>query len=142
MTPLVVDASVVIKFVVDEEGKAEADRLLGIATLCAPDLLTAECANILWKKARRKEMSTADAIEAAELLRSADIELVPMRWLLAEATRLSIEIDHPAYACFYIALASARACRLVTADLVLVRKLATTAFGSVVVPLNRVGDLK
>lgn len=51
---LVIDASVAIKWVVDEPGTTEALALRRKAKLIAPDLLIAECANILWKKARRK----------------------------------------------------------------------------------------
>ena len=136
MTLLVIDASVAIKFVIYEEGKAEADRLLDTETLCAPDLLIAECANILWKKTRRNELSPDEAGKAADLLRLADIELVPMRRLTAEATRLSIELGHPAYDCFYLALARARECRFVTADLAFARKLSATQFCDVVMPLG------
>lgn len=49
MTRLVVDASVAVKWVVTEDGTAEAVSLLSIP-MSAPDLLIAECANILWKE--------------------------------------------------------------------------------------------
>jgi predicted nucleic acid-binding protein len=50
----VIDASVAIKWVVRETGTQEALSLRQ-HRLVAPDLLVAECANILWKKVRRKE---------------------------------------------------------------------------------------
>ncbi len=43
MTTLVVDASVVIKWVVQEEGSDAAVRLIGGPSLIAPDLLIPEC---------------------------------------------------------------------------------------------------
>ena len=46
----IVDASVAVKWVVDEQF-SDAARLLAGARLYAPDLLYIECANILWKKA-------------------------------------------------------------------------------------------
>ncbi len=54
MSKLVVDASVVVKWVVSEIGTDDAIRGLKVAPLAAPDLLIAECANILWKKVQRK----------------------------------------------------------------------------------------
>jgi predicted nucleic acid-binding protein len=49
MTALVIDASVAIKWVIDEPGTKEALSLLK-HRLYAPDLLVAECGNILWKR--------------------------------------------------------------------------------------------
>jgi predicted nucleic acid-binding protein len=46
LSGFVVDASVAIKWFVDEEGRAEAVGLLR-HPLSAPDLLAPECANIL-----------------------------------------------------------------------------------------------
>jgi predicted nucleic acid-binding protein len=113
---LVIDASIAIKWVVDEDGTEEALTLRRHAKLIAPELLTAEGANILWKKVRRDELSKDEAVLAARLLQAADVELLPMRLLLEVATRRAIELDHPAYDCLYLALAADRDCRFVTAD--------------------------
>ncbi len=115
MKALVVDASVAIKWVVEEPGSREALALLK-ARLRAPDLLIPECANILWKKARRGELTEAEARLAARLLERADVDLVPMRRLLEPATKLSIELDHPAYDCLYLVLAEVGGCDFITAD--------------------------
>jgi predicted nucleic acid-binding protein len=120
---LVIDASVAIKWVVEEEGTPQALTLRRKAKLLAPELLVAECANILWKKARRNELSREEALLAARLLQTAAIELVPTRSLLAAATRIAIELDHPAYDCLYLALAIANDCRFVAADERFLRKL-------------------
>ena len=121
MTTFVIDASVAIKWVIDEPGTTEA---LGLRRhrLLAPDLLIVECANILWKKVRRKELSEDEAVLAARLLVRSDMELSPMRGLLEPATRLAIALDHPAYECAYLALAVARGCDFVTADAALCRR--------------------
>jgi predicted nucleic acid-binding protein len=121
VTTWVVDASVAIKWVVAEPGTKEA-LLLRRHRLVAPDLLVPECANILWKKVRRGELSKAEAILAARLLQRAEVELEPMRGLLEPATKLAIALDHPAYDCLYLALAEALSCALVTADEQLYRK--------------------
>lgn len=123
MSALVIDASIAVKWLVEEEGTAEALALRGRARLIAPDLLVAECANILWKKVRRRELTRDEALLAGRLLQGADIELVSMRPLLAAALRLALELDHPAYDCAYLALAVERDCRFVTADRGLLRKL-------------------
>ena len=74
MSDLVIDASVAIKWVIEEDGTKEALALRRQA-LAAPDLLVAECANILRKKVRRKELSEPEAAFAAGLLARADVEL-------------------------------------------------------------------
>jgi predicted nucleic acid-binding protein len=98
--------------------------------LLAPDLLVAECANILWRKARRGELSRDEALLAARLLQGADLQLLPTRALLEWATRVSIELDHPAYDCLYIALAEMNDCPFVTADERLLRKVGQALGGS------------
>ena len=88
MTDLVIDASVAIKWVIEEPGTREALSLRR-NRLFAPDLLVAESANILCKKARRNELTLQEALLAARLLQRADIELAPMRAFLEPATRLT-----------------------------------------------------
>lgn len=124
MTTLVVDASIAIKWVIDEAGTAEALALRSGATLLAPDLLVAECANILWKKVQRDELLRDEALLAARLLERADVEILPTRALLSAATRIAMELNHPAYDCLYLALALDSDCRFVTADQRFLRRLA------------------
>ncbi|HWZ66207.1 MAG TPA: type II toxin-antitoxin system VapC family toxin [Stellaceae bacterium] len=126
MNSLVIDASVAVKWVVEEEGTKEALALRDRA-LAAPDLLIAECANILWKKVRRNELSEQEAVFAAGLLARADIELMAMRPYLEAAVRIAVALDHPAYDCIYIALAEAEGLRFVTADTSLLRKVGRRA---------------
>jgi predicted nucleic acid-binding protein len=121
---LVIDASIAIKWVVEEDGTPDALRLRQRAKLIAPELLAAECANILWKKVQRHELSRDEAFLAARLLQAANIEFPPTHHLLEAATRIAVELDHPAYDCLYIALAAEQDCRFVTADGHLVRKAA------------------
>lgn len=126
MTALVIDASVAVKWVVQETGTAEA-LALRKAELAAPDLIIPECANILWKKHRLGQLSADEAAAAAQLLERADIELAPMRTYLHHATALAIELDHPAYDCLYIALALNKGCVFATADQRLLRKVQQSA---------------
>ena len=123
MTTFVVDASVVIKWVVQETGTPEALSLLNGNVLVAPDLILTECANILWKKARRRELSAAEAHFAARLIEGSDLQLREMLPFFAASIELAIQLDHPAYDCIYLALALKENLRFVTADENLVRKL-------------------
>lgn len=122
MTFLIVDASIAVKWVVEEAGTAEALAIKRAHPLAAPDLLTAECANILWKKVKRRELSLDEASLAARLLQRVDITLRPMRLFLEAATRIAVALDHPAYDCLYLAMAEAEGTRFVTADDRLLRK--------------------
>ena len=123
MNTLVIDASIAVKWVVEEIGTPEALALRQKAKLIAPELLVAECANILWKKVIRGELLKGEALVAARLLQGAEIELLPTRSLFEAATRMSIEIDHPAYDCLYLSLAVEKKCQFVTADERFLRKL-------------------
>lgn len=123
MTTLVLDASIAVKWVVEEDGTPEALTLRRRAKVIAPELLVAECANILWKKVQRDELSDDEALLAARLLQAAEIEFLPTRSLLEAATEIAIQLNHAAYDCLYLALAAERDCRFVTADESFVRKL-------------------
>jgi len=119
---IVIDASIALKWVVPE---ADSDAALALRRqrVAAPELLIAECANALWKKVRRNQLTVQEASLAARLLQRSDIELEPMRDLMEPATRLAVALDHPAYDCLYLALADMSACELVTADEVFCRKV-------------------
>ena len=113
----VVDASVAAKWLVVEQGTVEARRLLanGIA-LHAPDFILIETANVIWKKARRREIVDSRPY-FEELARLGDvIALSPSSGLLDRAAAIAIEIDHPVYDCLYLACAEVEGAPLVTAD--------------------------
>jgi predicted nucleic acid-binding protein len=141
VSDFVVDASVAIKWFVDEPDSAQAARLLR-HPLAAPDLLAPECANILWKKVARAELSPEEAEVIALALEGAAITIHPTRRHLAAAMRMACELGCPAYDCFYLALAQELQQPLVTADLRLVKRIRTERAGrlaALVVPLNAIG---
>ena len=131
MSPFVIDASVLIKTVVEEDGSAQAVALLESGAAVAPDLIMPECANILWKKTRRGEYTSEEAKLAAQILQRAEFEIAPSRMLTEHAVEYSAMLDHPAYDCVYLALALARvrALRFVTADTRSVSKLKAAGSG-------------
>jgi len=124
MRRLVIDASIAVKWVIEEAGTSEALLLRRRTRLVAPDLLTAECANILWKKVRRDEITADEALVAGRLLVRSGIDLRPMSSLLEATTQLALRLDHAAYDCLYLVLAEREKCPFVTADDRLLRKLA------------------
>jgi predicted nucleic acid-binding protein len=118
MSGYLVDASVAVKWLVSEDFSAEAATLLdGRATLIAPDLLFAEATNALWALSRRGDIGKEDFAEAVDALKAAPVAVPhPMRRLAASATRLAIDLGHPAYDCFTLALAIQEQYPVVTAD--------------------------
>ena len=125
MSGFVVDASVAIKWFIDEPDSAKAAGLLR-HPLSAPDLLAPECAHVLWKKVTR----------AALALEGAAITLYPTRPYLASITRIACDLGCAAYDCFYLALTETLGQPLVTADMHLVRAVSASRFAKHVLPLS------
>ena len=140
MSAWVVDASVVVKWLVPEEHSEEAILLRSPRlTLHAPELVLPEVGNVLWKKARRGEMSGAEAEAAAHLLIEAPLILHSHLPLAAIAVKLASEFDRSVYDSTYLALAAALETRVITADGRLYRALAGTPLRTL---LHWVGDLE
>lgn len=111
---MIVDASVAVKWLLDEPGSDAADRLLAAAGLITPDLLFAEVANTLWKAWRRGDfVQMPDGIST---LPGCFERIRPCAELMVPATSLALELNHPAYDCFYLALALGEDMPLITAD--------------------------
>jgi predicted nucleic acid-binding protein len=120
---LVVDASVAVKWLVPESRSDAAEAVLTATDdLLAPDILLVEVANALWKKVSRREVTTAEATEILDVLRTTRLELQPTGPLLNRALELGVALDHPVYDCVYLALAEVTRGRLVTDDGSLVRR--------------------
>lgn len=128
-----IDTSVAIKWAVNEEGSDAAFALYGPG-VAVPDVLLPEFANTLWKKVRRKEISSEQALAAYDQLMS-DFEVVSTRGLERRGLELSLMLDHPSYDCFFLAAAEAVETVLVTADLRFVRVCAGTPFARYLEPL-------
>lgn len=118
MTGYVVDAGVAVKWLVTEAFSDQAVTLLDAElTLIAPELMFAEAANALLAMCRRGDIGKADLVEAIDVLKAAPITVpFTMRQLTAAASRLAIDLEHPVYDCFYLALAVQEQYPVVTAD--------------------------
>ena len=113
----VVDASVAVKWLFTEDGTAEARQLLAHRIMLhAPDFILTEAANVIWKKARRREIADAQPY-LRELARLGDlVALAPAAELVVHAAAIALRIDHPVYDCLYLACAEVEEAPLVTAD--------------------------
>ena len=136
---LVVDASVALKWFLAEEGSDAAAALLDTEEiLIAPDLIVAEVCNAGWK-AVRTGMALPQQLEvAAARLPVVLDELVPLSELAVEAVAAAVALDHPVYDCCYLALATQRDVRLVTADRRLRTRVARSKWSARVVFLSEI----
>jgi predicted nucleic acid-binding protein len=118
-TRVVLDASVWLKLFIAEPDSVEAATLVeGEDQHVAPDLLFVEFANVLWLKRRQGALSATQAEQAVDgLLQLFGVfDIVWPVELMSDAIDLAIELDHPVYDCFYLALAQRLDVPLVTAD--------------------------
>lgn len=110
----VIDTSVVVKWAVEEEGTEAALTLIG-TDIIAPDLLKAELANALWKKVKRGEI---DALQAAASFAEVTplLDYAPVAGHADRALAIGLELGHPIYDCFFLALAEFLDTKLITSD--------------------------
>ena len=133
---LVVDTSVAARWVIGSADPVLSNETTVALTLLphrliAPDLLTAEFANVMWKKVRAQEIDAAQAREAVAILPDL-IDLIPTAQLADRAMDISLALDYPAYDCFFIATAEMLETAMITADRKLVRHCADTPYASLV----------
>jgi predicted nucleic acid-binding protein len=134
VTEYVIDASVAIKWFVPEILEAEAKRWLDPShILYAPDLLPSEFGNILWKKARRKEINEDEAKRIAGVFQRAPIVFLYSLNLLTDALNIAQSTGSTVYDAMYLAAAIKQGCQLVTADRRFYNVLQLTTYKSRVV---------
>lgn len=112
---VVVDASVALKWVLDEPG-SDAASALRRERLIAPAVWLAEAANVLWRRVRIGDITPDEATARLGELRGAPLASLPIEPVLDRALELAIEIGHPVYDCLYVALALRHDTYVVTAD--------------------------
>jgi predicted nucleic acid-binding protein len=133
---LVVDASVALKWFVNEDGSDRAVSLLNSgAPMIAPDWVLAEVCNAAWKSLRRREIDPVQLDQIAIDVAGPFHRLVPLDRLLRRAVTIAGELDHPVYDCLYLALAETEDAPLITADRRLVDTVRGTPLADRVMPL-------
>jgi predicted nucleic acid-binding protein len=124
----VVDASVLIKLFLPEDGSERASELLVDAgpkqRRAVPDLAWVECANVFWKWVRRGLLSADVARQNAADLSRLPLDVWPIEALLPLAMDLALTCGVTVYDATYVALAHHLNCPLVTADVALIRLVA------------------
>ena len=114
---VVVDASVALKWYIEEDDTAKAETLLnGVYQLNAPELILPEFGNILWKKVRRGEATPEEARSILTLFRNQNIRLHTHQRLIQSAYFGAEITGQTVYDWTYLALAAALDCPFVTAD--------------------------
>jgi predicted nucleic acid-binding protein len=115
---IVIDASILVKFVLKEEGWNKIADFLKAGTISV-DLVIKETVNATWKRVMRKEISLEEAksmFEAMkEILNKAVIIENEMDYI-DEAFEISIRRNITVYDSLYIALAKKKKLELLTAD--------------------------
>ncbi len=114
---VVVDASVAVKWYVDEDHTAEAEQLIdGHFDLQAPELMLAEFGNILWKKFRNNEVDEKTVDKAITMLGQQKMTLHSHSGILKPAVFGAVETGTSVYDWLYLSLSIALDCPFVTAD--------------------------
>lgn len=125
MKPLVVDASVIAAaFFPEKHTEAARAVLLSDRGLCAPDLIYAEIANVVWKRYRRKEINAEEASGLLSDMLDLPLEIIPSEQLVGPALELALRTGRTVYDCLYVALAVQENAVMVSDDQRLVNALA------------------
>jgi predicted nucleic acid-binding protein len=112
---IVIDASVALKWVLNEPGTDAADALLD-EDLIAPSLWLLEAANVLWRLSRHGEISVDAAKARLAELCNAPVATGAPEGDLPAAADLANTLGHPVYDCLYLAMAIRENTYVVTAD--------------------------
>ena len=113
---LIVDASVAVKWFVEEADSGAARALRRAGRLVAPDFLLFEAFHVIWKRVGRGLDAPPALHDLTGALTASFDALIPSGDLFAAAARHAQLLSHPIYDCLYIALAGREDAVLVTAD--------------------------
>lgn len=117
MTHLIVDASVAVKWLIEETDSDRAEALLGRGdTLGVPSHFHSELANALVSKVRRGQLAAHEAEMAITRILELPLAVLETRPLVVEAASLALAHGVTVYDSLYVALALDLGCQLVTAD--------------------------
>ena len=130
---LVIDASVAVKWFVEEEQRDLARRLLDEhVTRVAPALILTEAANALRKKVSTGEVTAEQARAALAALPGCFSNLITSEAILESAFEISLEIEHFLGDCVYLACARLVGGRMITDDRKFLDKVAATKYSGLI----------
>lgn len=114
---LIVDASVAVKWVLDEAGDLEARAIIERRVpLIAPELIVAEVTNVAWKRHAKGDIPLRQARLITVEVPRVFTQLFALTPLRDRALAIALELRYPVYDCFYLALAESEDAVMVTAD--------------------------
>jgi predicted nucleic acid-binding protein len=113
----VVDASVGVKWMIKETNDKFAMRLLNANfRLIVPDLFYLEVANVLWKRSRRRDISSLESEQYPQALLDAPLIRATSKILYETALKIACETGRTVYDNQHLALPLQENAMLVTAD--------------------------
>ena len=121
MSDLVVDSSVVAKWLLPEADSAKAQQLI-VQTAAAGerlivlDLVFPEVANAIWKRHRQQLIDLSQAKELIDALISSPVSVEPAVSLLISAFEIAARYDRAIYDALFVALAGQLGLPGITAD--------------------------
>lgn len=117
MPGAVIDASVAVKWFIEEERSRQAQALLQTVTpLLAPSALLLEVVQAVWNAARQGRTAPEAIVRTGQEVQRIFPRPVPDLTLFQDAARIMREQQHPIYDCLYLALSERSGFELVTAD--------------------------
>ena len=121
MSDVVVDSSVVAKWLLPEADSKQAQRLFTDVVgrgeeLLVLDLTFVEAGNAIWKQQRRGMITLADAHQFLAKLLALSVQIHPANALLQPAFEIAVKYDRAIYDALFVALAQDLRLPGVTAD--------------------------
>jgi len=132
---IIVDASVAVQWIAEEDTSALSDELLYRSDLAAPALMQIEVANALRRKVWVGDISIEQAKVGLAFVRGKVSALLLPSQVLDRALEMSHLLYHPIYDCIYLALAERHDATVVTYDQDLLEKARDNGFGKLVATL-------
>ena len=134
---LVVDASVAVKWLVDEDDSPTARSLLdGSHEIAAPRLMATEVSNALRRKRLQGDLERNRAQELAEAIPRMQVSWTLDELFVLDALDLALALNATVPDCLYLALARFMDATLITADRHFVNAVSNTEYQDSVMTLN------
>jgi predicted nucleic acid-binding protein len=129
MKPIIIDASVAIKWFIPEDGSDAATRLFSKKyQMFAPDLIRPEVGNVIWKLYKRRLIDIDTAYQVMDDFLSMPIDICDNQPLIVSALEIAAETKITVYDSLYVALAAKIGGMMITADMRLLNSLDSTAY--------------